>query len=87
MEKMSTVLAVILTLTLLQGSHAANTTVLTKLTTVTGSGSDCGMLLAFGWITVELIGNNKETCSTHTLDNSGDDMNPGISKLYFKFIP
>eukprot|EP00090_Calanus_glacialis_P017213 TRINITY_DN26872_c0_g1_i1.p1 TRINITY_DN26872_c0_g1~~TRINITY_DN26872_c0_g1_i1.p1 ORF type:complete len:148 (+),score=16.18 TRINITY_DN26872_c0_g1_i1:46-489(+) len=82
MDKLSTVLSVILTLNLLQGSHATNTTVLTKITTVTGSGGDCGMLLAFGWITVELIGNNKETCSTHTLDNSGDDMNPGQTDEY-----
>ena len=42
------------------------------------------MLLAFGWITVELVGTNYESCSTHTLDNSGiDDMNPGILLAIF----
>ena len=51
---------------------------------MTGSGGDCGMLLAFGWITVELVGTNYESCSTHTLDNSGiDDMNPGILLAIF----
>merc|ERR1712098_871661 len=46
--------------------------VLTKVTTVTGDGDHCG------WITVELIGINHETCSTEWLDNSGqDDMEPG----------
>ena len=52
--------------------------VLRKITTVTGNGGDCGMLLAFGWITVEVVGTNYESCSTESLDNDGhDDLNPG----------
>ena len=36
------------------------------------------MLLAFGWITVEVVGTNYESCSTESLDNDGhDDLNPG----------
>ena len=61
----------------LQGCYGSM--VLTKVTTVTGDGSNCGMTGAFGWITIELIGVNHETCSTEWLDNSGqNDMEPGL---------
>merc|ERR1712002_1431152 len=46
--------------------------VLRKITVVTGNGRDCGMG-ATGHLSVELIGNNYEVCSTKDLDNKHHD--------------